>query len=95
MDGLITYAEIFSSWIEHLQSFWIFLNTNVLTVFNDAISNPIPSLGKGLLILVRSLIVDLGFADFTLLSFIFTIMGTGFGIYFVVSILSWLLNIIT
>lgn len=95
MDGLFTYADIFADWISQLQIYWQFLNTNVLTVFDNALNNPIPNLGKGLLLLVRTLIFNLGFGEFTLLSFIFSIMGIGFSIYFVISILTWLFNIIT
>lgn len=98
MDGLITYAEIFSSWVQSLSVMWSSLNFNCYDVVEQAIemlsSNPDASAAIGFLNLIKLLLDIFGFSDLTILGLIFSCMGAGFGLYFAIVFIKWILNII-
>lgn len=97
MDGLITYADIFSSWVENLAVFWNILNTNVLDLINrsiNSISGNAESLpAVAVFTLVKSIITILGLGNLSLLGFMFASMGTAFGIFAIIQIVKWLLDV--
>ena len=98
MDGLVVYANIFASWVEGLQVFWGFLNYNVLSMIDSQIANLSGNLeaglALGLLHLVKLLFNVFGFGELTVLGFMFSCMGVGFGIYFFIQMIKWLLDIL-
>lgn len=97
MDGLITYAEIFSRWVENLMFFWDILNTNLIEVFNRAINSisgnaeSLPAIA--IFTLAKSILSFLGLGELTLLGFMFATMGTAFGIFAVIQIVKWFLDV--
>lgn len=98
MDGILVYAEIFASWIENLSVFWNFLNTNVLVFIQSSIDsisgNPDSYLAVGFFSGLKSILWALGLGDLTVLGFLFSIMGFGFGIYFCIMLIRWVLDLL-
>ena len=97
MDGLFSYAEIFATWVENLGHLWSFFNFNCLEIVEDGISilssNPDASSSLALLNLIKVLIELFGFGDLTVLGLVFYCMGVGFGLYFAIVLVKWILNI--
>lgn len=98
MDGLLVYADIFAVWIENLSVFWGFLNSNVVSFVDGAINsisgNPDSYLAMALFNGFKSLLFLFGFNDLTVLGFLFSIMGVGFGVYFLIMMVRWVLDIL-
>lgn len=98
MDGLLTYADIFASWIEHLSVFWNFLNSNVLSTIDNALNvssgNPEAYVAVGFFNLVKLILQSFGLGNLSVLGFMFSMMGTAFSIYFVIMMVRWVLDIL-
>ena len=98
MDGLRVYADIFASWVEGLKVFWGFLNYNVLSMIDFQIDNLSGNLeagpAVGMLYFIKLLFNVFGFGELTVLGFLFSCMGVGFGIYFFIQMIKWLLDIL-
>lgn len=98
MEGLVFYADLLASWVENLSSFWGFLNTNVIGLINSSINSigPYPDNNLALAMFqgLKSIFFLLGFEDLTVLGFLFSVMGFGFGIYFVIVLIRWVLDIL-
>ena len=97
MDGLLIYANIFSSWVENLSVFWRFLSSSPVSLIDSALNslagNPEAYAAQGLFNLLKVIFVLTGFSDASVLTFIFSIMGTVFGLYFAIQIVKWLLDV--
>lgn len=98
MDGLLVYADIFSGWIENLSVFWSFLNSNVVSFIDSSINaifgNDGSELALALFNAVKMLMFAFGFEDLTVLGVILSCMGFGFGVYFLIIIVRWVLDIL-
>ena len=94
MDGLLVYSDILASWLSGFNYIWYVLNTNIITYLESVAKSSIgPSdlvFGPIILFLKNTF-----FADYTLLSFIFSMFGVGFGFYFAFTLVKWILNLIT
>lgn len=99
LPGLTFFADVYHDWLYQLSGFWDLLNTNVVSLLQNGIDvvAAVPHFGLPATFLtgIKLFLISLGFEDVTLLMFLFSIMGTGFAIYFLVTFVKWLLDIIT
>ena len=93
MNGILYFSNLYYDWILQLQEGWTFLNTPILNAVDNI---PVFSnLFDFSLNLFKVFIVATGFSGLTVLEFMFAMSGVGFGIYAIVTIVTWALNVIT
>lgn len=91
MEGLLFYADLYASWVESLSILWEGLNTNILVFADRASSGGLNQVWT----IIKNFIIVSGLSDLTVLGFIFSMMGTGFAIYFAIMLIKWVTGIIT
>lgn len=98
MGGLLVYADIFAGWIENLSLLWGVLNTNIILSIESSISHISGNSGSEYAIALfnafKYLLFIFGFNDLTVLGFLFSVMGFGFGVYFLIIMVRWVLDIL-
>lgn len=92
MDGLLVYADIFAGWIENLSAFWGFLQTNIIEILQRIANTGGPA--DFINTLVQVFIFSNGLQNLTVLGFIFASMGYAFGLYFAITLIKWVLDVL-
>lgn len=96
MNGVLYFSNLYYDWITQLQAGWSFLNTPILVALDNLISsNALVKLFAGSVNLLKGFVVATGFSGLTVLEFMFVMSGVGFGVYALVTIVTWALNVIT
>lgn len=98
MEGLLFYSDLFALWIENLSRFWSFLNSNVVSLIDSAISSIAGNGNSPALALfeaLKGLFFVFGFQNLTVLGFLFSIMGYGFSLFFAITVVRWIIGIFT
>lgn len=94
MSGLTFYADTLATWLDQLSIFWDYLQINVDFALYQWASHTGPA-GSLVINLARGFVNLTGAGDYTMLEFIFSMMGVGFIAFFVFTIAKWVLNLIT
>ena len=106
MDGLLDYANIFTFWMNQLALFWEFLQLRIDFAFLESILSlrnffavlPLPQVVDSFLDALEAAFLILlevfGIQELSVLGFFFSMMGIGFAVFFIITMVQWLLKTI-
>lgn len=95
MDGLVFYADTLAHWLDQLTFLWDYLQTPVYVVLDNFYGGSNLGIAANIVSVINTFLRFSGLGDLTLLSFIFTMTGTGFFLYFGFIILKWFWDLFT
>lgn len=93
MPGLRFYADTFAYWIEQLSLGWAVLQSNIIEMLDSFADKPF--VAGAFFNVFRNFLFQFDFAHLSVLEFMLTCLGAAFGLYFVITMIKWVLDVIT
>lgn len=94
MPGVFDLANIYSQWISELSKFWEFLNMNLMVMLEQSMNHSVNEQAKAVFAALMAVLRVFNFQDDTLLTFVLSIAGTGFTVYFLWTMISYILDLL-
>lgn len=94
MPGVFDLANIYATWISELSRFWEFLNMNLMVLLEQSMNHSVNDEAKALYGALMAVLRIFNFQNDTLLTFLLSIAGTGFAVYFLWTMISYILDLL-